>query len=44
MWASVVTSLPFYTRENKTEIGRNPKEERLPKNLPEKLKRNHETE
>lgn len=29
VWASVVTSLPFYTRESKTEIDRIPKEERL---------------
>lgn len=25
MWATVVTSLPFYTKENKAEIGRIPK-------------------
>lgn len=28
VWASVLTSLPFYTRENKTEIDRIPKEGR----------------
>lgn len=43
-WASVVTSLPSYTRENKTETGRIPTEGRLLKKLPEKLKCNHEAE